>query len=67
MLRLLEHSPDIQETDITSVQQATWDQMQDSPDITAYLAEVDGLLVGYTSASPCTSTRPIADGASRRR
>lgn len=31
MLRLLERSPDIHEADITSVQQATWDQMQGSP------------------------------------
>lgn len=49
MLRLIERSPDMQETEITPVQRATWERMQDSPDVTAYLAELDGAPVGYTA------------------
>src|SRR4051812_869879 len=48
-LRLLHQSPGLERNDISAQQRETWDRMLATSDLTVYLAEVDGDVVGTAS------------------
>jgi GNAT superfamily N-acetyltransferase len=49
ILRIIDRDPHIGEGEVSDLQRATWDRMMATEDLTVYVAETDGEIVGTTT------------------
>src|SRR3981081_2200082 len=49
ILRIIDKDPHLGEAEVSDLQRATWDRMMATEDLTVYVAETDGEIVGTTT------------------